>query len=154
MADLFAGAPESWIRATGDDAHQQLTPQVLEWINKTSRINSPQYQKTLQAIHDFKRTPVLPGQSDQSGALAWDTIMANKEVANRQAISDAKINATNQLLAKHADPHWQPPDQYGAGFDEWARNKVDSLGDASSRVAQSVRGAVGSLAGQIDSGQE
>jgi len=121
MTDLFAGAPESWLRATGDDAHQQLTPEVLNWVHKNSRQNSPEYMRTLQAIHAFKANPVLPGQSDPSGALAWDTIRANKEAADRQAVADAKANATHELLARHADPNRQRPPQFGADFDQWAR---------------------------------
>lgn len=37
MADLFEGAPESWLKSTGIQAHEALSPDVLKWIHDKSK---------------------------------------------------------------------------------------------------------------------
>jgi hypothetical protein len=160
MADLFAGAPEEWLQAADDTAHQYLTKPVIDWLHdQTIKAQAQRAQdemvrrqenEALMARHADPTRGTVGGEP-----MAWDTRHAAEDVANKYAIAAAKKAENEQLMARHADPNWKQPPQFGAGFDQWARNKVDNLGDVSNRVAQTARDSVGSLADVASgSGQE
>ena len=154
MADLFAGAPESWIQAAGDDAHQYLTKPVIDWLHgQTIKAQAQKAQEELarrQENEQLMARHADPTRGTFGGEpMAWDTRHAAEDVANKYAIAAAKKAENEQLMARHADPNWhqQPVYAKGAAFDEWARNKVDNLGDVSNRVVSSGQNLADSLAG-------
>ena len=158
MADLLAGAPKEWVQ------NDQLSPEVFAWVEKNSRANSPEYMKTLQSIQQFRQNPVLPGQTDPSGALAWDTRMGNQYVAEQQAKRLAKQQATEQLLAQHYNPATANQGVYRPlaidtrmaethPMPQSISNMFDIPGDVYNSVASRGRAALDSLEGVLAGNQ-
>jgi hypothetical protein len=154
MTDLLAGAPEGWIQ------NDELSPGVFAWVEKNSRANSPEYMKTLQSIQQFRGNPVLPGQSDPTGAIAWDTRHGNQYVDDQAAMRLAKQQEAEQLLARHYDPALDTGGVYRpiAIDTRMAEthpmpmpisNMIDTAGDVSSRIYQTGKSYAGQLSDEL-----
>jgi len=142
MADLFEGAPPEWLQDFGEKSFHALDNNVMKWLYDKAVKNAP---------------PEMVGDAGDAAYSAVQAVQRMPDSVKQAYMSRVPESPEEQMRARdaaimastHADPNWQRQPQFGAGFDQWARNKVDSLDDVSSRVAQTARDSVGSLAGQI-----
>ncbi len=111
MANLFEGAPKDWLMNEDMD---QISPEAMAWLrDRSSRHVTPEYAKTMEAIKKFRENPVLSGQSDPTGAIAWDTRMA--EAHPRVMPSDIQRQKDLELMAAtHARPEIEDSSPYQA----------------------------------------
>ena len=81
MVDLFEGAPEEWLQAVDDTAHQYLTKPVIDWLHaQTVKAQAQRAQdemarrqedEALMARHADPTRGTVGGEP-----MAWDTAMA------------------------------------------------------------------------------
>jgi len=129
MADLFEGAPPSWIK------NHILSPEVLQWVHskasETGRNQSPEYQNTVKSIEAMQasRQPLrtIPHvEADQMGASIVNPMMASR-TPNRLTSWESKM----------ADAH---------PASSTIQSMIDTAGDVSNKVADLRQGVASSLA--------
>ena len=131
MVDLFEGAPEEWLQAVDDTAHQYLTKPVIDWLHaQTIKAQAQRAQdemarrqedEALMARHADPTRGTVGGEP-----MAWDTrravTQASERNANFQDAKAAEIAARRAedeaLMARHYDPS-RPDTQPGGTPMAW-----------------------------------
>ena len=159
MANLFEGAPPAWLQSFGESANSALDNKVMQWIYNKATQNKP--SEGMQAAGEMaynaggaigglpaniRNSVISTGRGAAHDLGQW----RDDQYVNNQPLSEINKHRDERIMANtHPIQGWQPPEQFGAGFDQFVRNKIDSLGDASSMVAKTAQDSLGSLAEQI-----
>lgn len=101
MADLFEGAPKSWIQSFGDNAHEYLDKDVMEWLHyhtvKQQKIRAEAIKKAQgeQAMRDMMARINDPNYVPEKSALekykGWfDRNLPNPDIEERMSDEERK----------------------------------------------------------------